>query len=492
MGPAPSPADNDPRDSRQARRVPRRWRSGGEPDVSRGHAPVSQTRSRRPHQRVRRNRRHGHGRRSRPPQRALQGARPDVLALHALALPRHSPALSASFARAGVRPPTPACRCPLGAGPPLPAAAAACCVRSCRPRRAPGSRRRGRAASRMVGVSARGVGRKLAFSSGALPLLHRSRNSNTLTVVMFHRVLAINDERWTHADPLYTITDEQLDQCLEFFGDHYSLVDAEAVRAAARGERPLPARALLVTFDDGWADTYQYALAVLRHRRCPAVVFVVSSAVDSSHAFWQERLLRAWKVRRDPDALATAWRRAGRDGDPPPESWQSLETIRRLISRLRPLVPEARLAIVEQVEEKVPPGRPEMLTRAQLRSLHGAGVEIGAHGVTHEALAERMSGIAELPESKAQLSELLDGASVLTMSFPHGSYDAELLRAATTEYELVFTSDGILNAVVDGRPPPVLGRIEIRAGPIVGADGAVSAELLAVWLFRRSHATVAA
>ena len=129
---------------------------------------------------------------------------------------------------------------------------------------------------------------------------------------MFHRVLGAGDERWAHADPRYTITDEQLEQCIEFFGNHYTLVDIAAVQAAARGQQALPARALLVTFDDGWADTEEYALPVLLRRRCPAVVVVVSSAVGASHGL--------------------------------------------LIARHRPLVPSARLALVEQLEGEMPTG----------------------------------------------------------------------------------------------------------------------------------------
>ena len=338
---------------------------------------------------------------------------------------------------------------------------------------------------------ARELFKRVAFASGALGRYQKVRNRNTLTVVMFHRVLAADDERWAHADPRYTMTEDQLEQCIEFFGKHYSFVDLAAVKAAARRAQALPARALLVTFDDGWADTEEYALPVLRRRRCPAAVFVVSSAVGASHGFWQERIVRAWRGGADPGALVSAWRHAGIDADPPPENWQSSDSVRRLIARLRPLVPSARLALVEQLEGEAPTGRPEMLTHDQLRSLHRAGIAIGAHGVTHEALAETASGIGELRESKAQLSELLDGAPIETMSFPHGSYDGELLRAAAADFELVFTSDGCLNAVDGGRPPTVLGRIEIPAEAIVGAAGEVRPELLALWLFRRSHATVA-
>jgi peptidoglycan/xylan/chitin deacetylase (PgdA/CDA1 family) len=41
----------------------------------------------------------------------------------------------------------------------------------------------------------------------------------------------------------------------------------------------LPARPLLITFDDGWADNEEFALRALRERNLPAVVFVVAAGV---------------------------------------------------------------------------------------------------------------------------------------------------------------------------------------------------------------------
>ena len=107
--------------------------------------------------------------------------------------------------------------------------------------------------------------------------------------------------------------------------------------------------------------------------------------------------------------------------------------------------------------------------------------------MTHEALAEAADGARELAESRAALSEML-AKPVDTMSFPHGSYNRELLQAAREDYELVFTSEGWLNRLTDRRPASsVFGRIGIPADAIVGTDERLRPELLALWLFRRPH-----
>ena len=218
-----------------------------------------------------------------------------------------------------------------------------------------------------------------------------------------------------------------------------------------------------------------------------AVVFVNLEAVESRVPFWQSRVYAAWRLgSADSARLSKAWSAAG-GSDAPPQSWE-VQSIRSLIARLRLLAPTDRLAIVESLEVGMAPLPPQMLSPEQLRRLPEANLAVGAHGVTHEALAESRDGISELAESRAGLSALL-GAPVETMSFPHGSYDAGLMQAALREFKLVFTSDAWLNRVEGGRlVSRVVGRIGITTDAISGPDGRLRKDLLALWLFRRPRA----
>src|SRR5437879_2132540 len=70
----------------------------------------------------------------------------------------------------------------------------------------------------------------------------------------------------------------------------------------------------------------------------------------------------------------------------------------------------------------------DILTVSQLQSLHGAGVEIGAHTVTHPDLtalpAEQAT--AELAECRRTLEDILD-AAVTVAAYPFGKADASTL-----------------------------------------------------------------
>lgn len=305
---------------------------------------------------------------------------------------------------------------------------------------------------------------------------------------MLHRVIGRSDARWMTCDPEYSISDEALIYALEFFREHYSIVSLDDVLAARRGSHVLPERALLITFDDGWADTEEYALAALREARMPAVVFVVSDAVGRRDPFFQEQLIGAYRTRRlDSDVWRALWRSSAANDDGEP-AWSrqphDLEALRRLIARLEALDAERRAAVLAPHADALAVSLPHMLTREQMRRLAEGGVAIGSHGRTHTPIPRAANPTAELADSRHALGTLL-GAPPPSLSFPHGRYDASTLAAArATGYELMFTSDHIINALPSGRPSDVLGRINITTGCMTDSTGRFRPDLLALRLFR--------
>lgn len=56
------------------------------------------------------------------------------------------------------------------------------------------------------------------------------------------------------------------------------------------GKRELPARAVVITFDDGWQDQYEFAFPILKQHRFTATFFVYTNAIGNGPAFmtWDE------------------------------------------------------------------------------------------------------------------------------------------------------------------------------------------------------------
>jgi peptidoglycan/xylan/chitin deacetylase (PgdA/CDA1 family) len=334
--------------------------------------------------------------------------------------------------------------------------------------------------------------RKSLYHAGVTPAYHRLHNRRTLTVVMFHRVLPAEHPEWARAEPAWTMSTDAFRDCLDFFKEHYQVISLAKALEAARNEYELPDRSLLISFDDGWADTERYALPLLEQSNLPAVVFVVADAIDQRD-LWQDRLVYAHRQGHlknyDYDAL---WRRAKQNGGPPPRDWNSDNAVWKLVQRFGPLAAGERQSILDELVPALPPpAEPQMLTTGQLRTLSARGMVIGSHGLTHIPMTYSEHVNRDLLESRSLLTRAsgLPERQVRALSFPHGVYDAGAVDAAfEAGFELLFTSDKGLNST---RPDQGLGRILARinmdSAGVTKNPARAEPELLASWLFDRPH-----
>ncbi len=333
----------------------------------------------------------------------------------------------------------------------------------------------------------RDAARRMVGASGALALRHRWRNAATLTVAMFHRVTEPGTAAARGADPLYTLEAPLFAACLDFFRRHYAVIDLQALQAALAGGPPLPPRALLLTFDDGWRDNLEVGAPLLRAAGLPAVLFAAADILhEPASWWWQDVLLRALRMgQRDAAALCAM------TGPEPLPGPADAPPALRLLLRYAALDPARRREILAPLAAGVEAEGAHMLDRDGLRAIAGQ-LAIGAHGAAHLPLSMMADPAHDMARARAALRDALPGAAIDTMSFPHGRYDAGALRgAAAAGYRLLFTSDACLNAAPGGRPGHLLGRINIEAGAITDGAGRLDPSRLATWMFNRPIAALA-
>ncbi|HET8700369.1 MAG TPA: polysaccharide deacetylase family protein [Nitrococcus sp.] len=190
---------------------------------------------------------------------------------------------------------------------------------------------------------------------------------------------------------------------------------AEAVMLL-RGQ--LPRRAVAITFDDGYRDNYEVALDILRELDLPATFFISSGFLDGGR-MWNDTVIET--VRRLPGPELTFEPCAIR-GLP----LCSMEQRRRVVDQLLGALKYQPLAQRQQLCERLAARLDEplpglMMTRAQVRGLRQAGMEIGAHTVHHPILKLLAPALAraEIEQSKQALEEIL-GEPIRLFAYPNG------------------------------------------------------------------------
>ena len=207
---------------------------------------------------------------------------------------------------------------------------------------------------------------------------------------------------------------------------------------------------MLLTFDDGYLDSYTTAYPVLAARGVSAIFFLVTEFVRGAKVPWWDSI--AWMCRRSrgPGKLDTAAARAAR------------AAAAELIATYKSLDADAAQAMLAALPARLgvsPPddARDLFLSVEQAREMVRGGMTIGAHTRTHPILSTlpREAQRDELRGGKAWLEEAL-GRTVATLAYPVGSPDAftDVTRceARYAGYRVAFSYHGGINALASTDP----------------------------------------
>lgn len=103
-----------------------------------------------------------------------------------------------------------------------------------------------------------------------------------VTVLCYHSVDPGGD--------IYNVTPERLREHFQYFKDQgYTVISPKQVQAAARGAK-LPAKPLMLSFDDGYGSFYTAAYPQLKEFHYSATMFIISSWPDTAATklTWQQ------------------------------------------------------------------------------------------------------------------------------------------------------------------------------------------------------------
>ena len=181
----------------------------------------------------------------------------------------------------------------------------------------------------------------------------------------------------------------------------------------------LPASSLCITFDDGYADNCTTALPVLRRLDLHATFFVATGYLSGGR-MWNDTVIEAVRRAEEPALdlidLGLGTHRLATLEDRRHALAHILGALKYEPSERRD---ELAAAIAQRCETELP--RNLMMTPAQVRELHTAGMSIGAHTVTHPILARAPAELArrEIALSKRALEDLV-GEPVTLFAYPNG------------------------------------------------------------------------
>ena len=259
--------------------------------------------------------------------------------------------------------------------------------------------------------------------------------------------------------------------------------------AARHRDRTIPADAIALTFDDGYACTATTAAPLLEEAGLPATIFIPAAAIESGEPFWWDELQRiVLEFERDLLELDGIGFELGR-ANPEDRMWQPhaepgtprQAAFLQLWNHLRTKAPEQLNHGMTELREqsRLDPSddlkRP--MTPKEVRSVASESIRFGSHALTHPSLPNlsRAQKAIEISDSLGRC-EALAGRRPDAFAYPYGEFDedseelvgrAGFLCACTTEHRAA-TADSETFALprltVGNCGPRTLGRA-IRYAP---------------------------
>jgi len=242
-----------------------------------------------------------------------------------------------------------------------------------------------------------------------------------LSIMIYHRVLPVQDAIFPN-QVTRDIFDAQMTLLQEVFN---VLTLGEAVERLKMGT--LPARAVCITFDDGYADNAAIALPILQRHGLTATFFIATDYLNGGRMFNDtviEAVRHAGCDRLDLTILGLGQHDLSTDA-------AKAQAITRILSVVKYFPRQVRDATVDRIAKlALSTHLPDnlMMMTAQLKQLHRAGMEIGAHTAHHPILAQlsRAAAKSEILAGQQYLEKVI-GEPVRLFAYPNGAPGVDFL-----------------------------------------------------------------
>jgi peptidoglycan/xylan/chitin deacetylase (PgdA/CDA1 family) len=280
--------------------------------------------------------------------------------------------------------------------------------------------------------------------------LRRRARSPWLPILTFHRVTERPALRLLD-DCVVNSTGDDFDRQMACVQEYFTPVGIDDLVRFSEGAA-LPRNPILISFDDGYRDSYSTALPILQRRGIKAVFFIATTYITERRMFWWDRvnyhvkssmrssLELSYPVRMRLDTRDEGARRL------------AIASILRIVKTARGLdlprlLGELQVATESpwSVDLERTLAAEHLMTWDQVRGLRSAGMDVQSHTRTHRVLQTLNDAqiLDELRGSRQDLECEL-GEPVVAISYPvgYGIADRAYIREAVAlaGYKIGFTN----------------------------------------------------
>jgi len=211
-----------------------------------------------------------------------------------------------------------------------------------------------------------------------------------IRILCFHRVIG-DDDKSSQRSYSGHLTRSKFEKLIKYLTKHYKIISLEECVQLLRGNRRLPTRFIVITFDDGYADNFYHAYPILSQYRVPATFFISTGAIGTTDSLWFQRVYNIFS-RTSLESVTIDW--LGKTFTWGQDVKARSKTMGEVTKSLKVLCPEEREKRIDALRElmAVTTDKPHELDRMLsweevIEMDRDPLVSIGSHTVTHSILS---------------------------------------------------------------------------------------------------------
>lgn len=260
---------------------------------------------------------------------------------------------------------------------------------------------------------------------------------------------------------------------LEMLKNNFTLINFETLLASVYSGMDLPPRACLLTFDDGYADHYEYVLPLLEKFKTKAMFFPPVNAIEKREMLEVNQIHYILASEADPNSIYNQIEKTCLSLEMPTKKFEEIVSsidkssrfdtkevilIKRLLQHALPAC--LRKRCLDKLFRKLVSNDPDgfadelYMNKNNLRELVGAGHTVGSHTTSHPWLNEISSNqqIIEIEKSIEFLKEF-NMHKQWSIAYPYGGYNTETIKILKARgASFAFTTDAAICDDVVNKP----------------------------------------
>jgi peptidoglycan/xylan/chitin deacetylase (PgdA/CDA1 family) len=250
-----------------------------------------------------------------------------------------------------------------------------------------------------------------------LTFISKKLGNHKTLILAYHRIEESRND-FDYDASLISASTKNFAEQMKYLSEHYHVISLDDFMKYHNKKINPPKNSVVITFDDGYLDSYKNAYPVLKKYDLPATIYLTTGAVEDKNIFWWDKLAYVISKTNVAHIENQILGRLSLDNTSRKKTFSRIKYI------LKDMAEKEKNKIIDTLAKQLKvkfPKEDMFLNWAQISQMQKNHVSFGAHTVTHPILTNVSLKKAEqeIVESRNTIEQKLK-TKITMFAYPNG------------------------------------------------------------------------